>query len=135
MSAEQLLEEINTEFENHDAWAEAYEKLIKEPPAPETILKTIDGSPARLEVELTTGKPPFIYAKAYVPMIVGERVQWFLHDMETTGSGWKCILLPKSRDQIVKLSGLKKLIIPVQALKVVKHSASRKSVLCDVVEF
>lgn len=118
-------------------WTQDFEDHMKNPPKPGAILRAYgDGGIARLDVELVENKPPFVYGRAYVPCIVGHQLGWFLQSYDSTAAhGWKCILLPKAREDCLRRMGLKKLSIPVMALKVVRHSQTGNSLLCEVAEY
>lgn len=122
---------------NFDKWTEDYEAYTKNPPKPGAILRAYgEGAIARLDVELVENKPPFVYGRAFVPCLVGCELGWFLQAYDsTTSHGWKCILLPKAREDCLRRMGLKKLCIPIKALKVVRHSQTGNSLLCEVAEY
>lgn len=120
---------------NAEKWAEAYGKFIDTPPGPGDILAAPAGEMARLDVEAVEGQEPFIYARAFVPSVIGCQLGWYLQPMSADkASGWKCILTPKSRDQIIRSKGLGKKRVPVKSLKVVKKSSSGKSLIVEINE-
>lgn len=117
-------------------WSEEYQKLIDNPPGPGAILTTADGSPVRLDRTLADGKPPFVYGRAYVPEIVGSMLGWFLQSNDGKKThGWKCILLPKARQQCFRKLGMTNEILLVKSLRVVRKSQTGKSLLCEVAEY
>lgn len=117
-------------------WSDQYQANLDNPPEDGSILRTLDGTPARLDIEVSEGKPPFVYGRVYVPCIVGEPVGWFLQSVESKAAhGWKCILLPKAREDCLKRCGVKNSIIPVKSLRVVRKSKSGSSLLCEVHEY
>ena len=91
---------------------------------------------ARLDVELVDGKPPFVYGRVYIPHIVGAPLGWFLQPFDSDSAyGWKCILLPKAREEALRRLGITERRIPVKALKIVRYSRTGSSVLCEVAEY
>lgn len=118
------------------SWNEDYQKLVDSPPMAGDILQTNDGSPARLDRDLFEGNAPFVYGRAYVPEIVGSTLGWFLQGIGTKNThGWKCILLPKARQECLRKLGILKSILPVKSLRVVRRSQSGMSLLCEVAEY
>jgi hypothetical protein len=121
---------------NHEDWAVEYEKLMSNPPAPGAILKAYGDSMARLNIELVADKPPFVYGLAFVPCIVGKPLGWFLQAIDSEGAhGWKCILLPKAREEAIRKLGLKTKVVPVKSLRVIRMSNSKNSLLCEINEY
>ena len=118
-----------------EAWIEKYEAVQQCPPKEGDILKPADGK-AILVVELAEGSPPFIYGRVYVPETVGCRVGWFLQSSESQGfHGWKCILMPRARTELIRKFGVGAEIIEIASLRVVRLSHSGKSLLCEVHEY
>jgi len=116
-------------------WVEEYDATVKNPPKEGDILKPASGV-AVLAVELTNGAPPFIYGRVYVPEIVGAELGWFLQSSESTGfHGWKCILMPRARTELIRKYGVQAEVLEVKSLKVVRPSQSGKSLLCEVHEY
>lgn len=116
-------------------WSEEYDRLIQNPPREGDILKSGDDSPVILLIELKADSPPFVYGRAYVPEIVGAKLGWFLQSAESQGfHGWKCILMPRARTELIQRCGLKEEVIEIVSLKVIRHSVSGKSLLCEVHE-
>ncbi len=117
-------------------WSEQYNEITENPPADGTILQTVDGGPARLTVEIVDGSPPFIYGRIYVPEIVGVKLGWFLQGMDTESyHGWKCILMPRARAELIKKIGLDGDTVTVKSLRLVRTSKSGKSYLCEVKDY
>lgn len=116
-----------------EQWANEYGKFIETPPGPGDILTAPGGEMARLDVEAVEGQEPFIYARAFVPTVIGCQLGWYLQPMSADkASGWKCILTPKSRDRIIKERGLGRKRVPVKSLRVVKKSTSGKSLIVEI---
>jgi len=121
---------------NTAEWSDQYQAHLDNPPADGTILKTLTQEPARLDIEIQQGKPPFLYGRAFVPCVVGEPVGWYLQPMDTKQAhGWKCILLPKAREECLRRCGLKETTIPVKSLRIIRKSKSGSSLLCEVAEY
>jgi hypothetical protein len=117
-------------------WKDEWQKHTDNPPKPGDILRAYGGGPARLDVELVDGKPPFVYARVYVPCIVGHELGWFLQGIDSDQAhGWKCILLPKAREECLRKLGLKEPVISVKSLRVVRASQTGNSLLCEVAEY
>jgi len=115
-------------------WSEQYDALINNPPKEGDILKPMEGK-ALLTIELREGAPPFVFGRCYVPEIVGEKVDWFLQSSEDQNfHGWKCILLPRARAELIKEYGTKSEFVEVSSLRVVRPSQSGKSLLCEIPE-
>lgn len=114
-------------------WSKNYETHLNNPPGPGTILTAFGGVAARLDLELTEGKPPFLYGRAYVPSLVGHELGWFLQPFDSDQSfGWKAIILPKSREECLRRVGLENTRIAVVSLKVIRMSQSKNSILCEI---
>lgn len=117
-------------------WSDQYQNHLDNPPESGTVLSTLGDEPARLDIEIQDGKPPFLYGRAFVPCIVGEPVGWYLQPMGTKQAhGWKCILLPKAREECLRRCGLKNATVPVKSLRIVRKSKSGSSLLCEVAEY
>jgi len=117
-------------------WSEQYNAVVSKPPADGTILTTADGSLAKLTVEIVDGAAPFIYGRMFVPEIVGAELDWFLQDTEMeTFHGWKCILMPRARAELIKKKGLDGDTVTVKSLRIVRMSQSGKSYLCEVKDY
>lgn len=115
-------------------WSELYASTLNNTPVEGTILRPLSGA-ARINVELVDGKPPFLYARAYVPQIVGEPIGWFLADMECEHPyGWKIILLPKAREECIRRLGLNG-PLAVKAIRILRESKSGNSLLGEVAEW
>lgn len=117
-------------------WSQEYDQCIANPPKDGDILTTLEAdSKVLLAVELKAGAAPFIYARAYVPEIVGQALGWFLASDSQTFHGWKCILLPRARTELIRKFGLQKETMEVESLRVIRPSQSGKSLLCEVHEY
>lgn len=118
------------------AWKQGYQSHLDNPPSEGSILRAYGGSNARLNVEVVEGKPPFVYGRAYVPSIAGAELGWFLQASDSEqGHGWKCILLPKAREECLRRLGVEKEFVEVKALRVVRYSQTKNSILCEVAEY
>lgn len=119
-------------------WADQYTQLSSTRPADGTILTPL-GPPdtlARIDIELTEGRPPFLYARAFVPNVVGVELRWALHELSRRRIfGWKCILLPRSRDEVIRRHGISKRMVGVRSLRVVRPAHSERCLLCEVEAF
>lgn len=121
---------------SNERWGDEYQSFLDNPPKPGDILLAYGDEPARLEVEVKEGAAPFIYARAYVPEIVGHALGWFLQGAGQESSyGWKCVLLPKAREDVIRRLGLRETELYIKSLKVVRPSKTGKSLLCEVHEY
>jgi hypothetical protein len=117
-------------------WKESWQKHTDNPPKPGDILKAYGDVPARLDIELQDGKPPFVYGRVYVPCIVGHELGWFLQPADSTNAhGWKCILLPKAREEALRKLGMTKPTVAIKSLKVIRKSQTGGSLLCEIAEY
>jgi len=118
-------------------WSQEYDSYISNPPKDGDILEaSTPDAGVLLVVELKEDNPPFIYGKAYVPEIVGHPLGWFLQDPSSQNyHGWKCILLPRARTELIRKFGLQSEEMVVKSLRVVRPSQSGKSLLCEVHEY
>lgn len=114
-------------------WSKEYDRLIQNPPKEGDILQSADSSKVILVIELKEHAPPFVYGRAYVPEIVGMDLGWFLQSAGSEGYfGWKCILLPRARTELIQKYGLRNEVVEIVSLRVIRHSVSGKSLLCEV---
>ncbi len=121
---------------NEPTWNEQYDELIKNPPKAGDILLSIDDSKVLLVIATVEGAAPFVHGCAFVPEIVGSRLGWFLQSVDSEGfHGFKCILMPRARTELIRRTGLSSEIVEVTSLRVVKQSQSGKSLLCEVAEY
>jgi hypothetical protein len=120
----------------NERWGDEYQSYLDNPPKQGDVLEAFGGEPALLEVEVKEGAAPFIYGRAYVPEIVGAELGWYLRsDAQATSYGWKCVLLPKAREDAIRRLGLREKTLYVKSLRVVRPSKTGKSLLCEVAEF
>ena len=118
----------------YETWCAELEAVQANTPKEGDILAPAEGK-AILVCELTEGSAPFIYGRVYVPEIVGCELGWFLQSSESQGfHGWKCILMPRARTELIRKYGVQE-IIEVKSLKVVRLSQSGMSLLCEVHEY
>lgn len=121
---------------SNERWGDEYQSFLDNPPKPGDILKAFNDEPVRLEIEAKDGTEPFVYGRAYVPSVVGSELGWYLRsDSQETSYGWKCVLLPKAREDAIKRLGMREKTLYVKSLKIVRPSKSGKSLLCEVCEF
>lgn len=119
-----------------EEWTKQYNDYLNNPPAAGTILRAYGDELARIDVDIENGKPPFLYGRAYVPCLVGSPLGWYLQSKDNASAyGWKCILLPKAREEAIRKLGLSDAVMVVKALKVVRMSQSGNSLLCEIAEF
>jgi len=119
-----------------EQWAVEYQQYTDNPPDEGAILECYGGEDARLDLELVEGKPPFLYGRAYVPQIVGMELGWFLQPFDSDSAhGWKCILLPKAREEVLRMLGILEKRLRVKSLKIVRYSRTGASILCEVHEY
>jgi len=117
---------------NSQEWSEAYEKARKSLPQPGALLRPFGAEYARLDLSLEEGKPPFLYGRCFIPTTVGVPPGWYLQPVDSKNChGIKCILMPKSRQRLLREHGVMKSIIPIRSLTIVKRSRSGDSFLVD----
>lgn len=122
-----------SEEQEHAEWAEEYEFMCKNPPTDGAYLWTIDKSPIKLEILLETGRPPLIFGRAYVPNTVGVKPEWYAIGINSeVNYGWKAILSPSSRDELIRRRGIRNKFVSVKTLKVLRPSMSGKSLVVEV---
>lgn len=130
------IEDLPTLNSDHEEWSQKYDALINNPPKEGDVLVSSDDSKVLLAIELKEGAPPFIYGSVFVPEIVGHKLGWFLQSVDSQGfHGWKCILMPRARTELIRKFGLQQEVVEVTSLKVVRLSQSGKSLLCEVKEY
>ena len=130
-------DEVETETETDD-WSKQYDELMQNPPKAGDILGSMDDSNALLVINTEAGSAPFIYGCAFVPEIVGSKLGWFLQSVDNDVQGFrgfKCILMPRARSELIRRLGLSNEIVEVKTLRVIKVSQSGKSLLCEVAEY
>ena len=126
----------NEIVETELTWNEQYDELIKNPPKAGDILVSVDDSKVILAIDTVEGSAPFIRGCAFVSEIVGSKLGWFLQSVDSVGfHGFKCILMPRARTELIRRLGLKNEVVEVTSLRVVKLSQSGKSLLCEVAEY
>lgn len=114
-------------------WATRFQELINMPPKAGDILQAEEGD-ARLDTELTEGKPPFMFSRVFVPANVGGNLGWFLQPYTSEALyGWKCIVLPKSREECLRRLGVG--THRIKSLRVVRPSQSGQALLCEIHEY
>lgn len=115
-------------------WSKEYDDCISNPPSDGDILSAMgEDTDVLLVLELKDDHPPFIYGRAFVPEIVGQSIGWYLQDTDSENShGWKCILLPRARTELIRKYGLQNETMRVKSLRVVRPSQSGMSLLCEV---
>lgn len=123
--------------ESHEKWSNEYDSLINNPPKEGAILTTLEAdAKVLLAVDLQEGSPPFIFGRAFVPEIVGAQVGWFAQSTASHNfHGWKCIMMPRARTELIRRFGLKNDTMEVASLRVIRMSKSGKSLLCEVNEY
>jgi hypothetical protein len=142
------LDDIDPEDElTPEEWAEEYENILKNPPSEGDYLWTQDykagpddndpdAGRIRLEIELMSGKPPFIFARAYIPNIVGRRPNWYVYGMnDIVNHGWKVVLHPSSRDRAILKFGVKTKFIHCRKLLVLRQSLSGNCIVAEIDEW
>lgn len=130
------VKKLNAEQLTVDEWRAEYEEMQHNPPAEGDFLFADNEKLTRLIIECESGKQPCVYARVMIPNTVGQKVGWFtLPEGSTQSYGLKCILLPRSRNEVITKFGMTKKEVAVKRLRVVKLSQSGTSLLCEVSEF
>lgn len=121
---------------NVDEWRAEYEHVRQNPPEPDDLILTEDGSPVKLEMEFQRGQAPLIFARLYVPTIVGRPLGWFARSMEDKSFyGWKAILSIKFRDIVIKKFGFANRQIAVKSIRILRQSQAGTAFVCEVEEW
>jgi len=116
-------------------WSDKFSAVLANPPKEGDILAAIDGQ-AVLVVEVSEGSPPFIYGKAYVPELPDIEPKWYLqNEGYKSPYGWKVVLMPRARAELIQKIGLSGSFVKVKSLKIVKQSQTGKSLLAEVNEY
>jgi hypothetical protein len=118
-------------------WRIQYEELSKNPPQEGDFLYADDACGkeklTRLIIECQPGKQPFIYAKVFIPDIVGEKLGWYTQPMGSESHhGLTCILMPKARNEVITKFGITRDEVGVKGLRVLKASETKRSLLVEV---
>jgi hypothetical protein len=110
-----------------------YQEVVQTPPSAGDILTTIDGTPVVLNIQIESGKPPFIYGRAYFSETLDDTLGWYLRGADDSRSqGWRCVLMTNARKDALTKCKVENDQILVTSLKVIKKSASGNSLLCEV---
>lgn len=129
-----------------EEWQAAYEAMIKTEPKDGDIILAEDhaeidpdnqfAGKIKLEMELQQGRPPFIFARIFVPLTVGQKPEWVAHGIKSkTNHGWKVILHQRSRDEAIRKFGVRETMIPVKKLKILRSSETGQSLVATVEEW
>lgn len=118
-------------------WVKDYNECLENVPKPGDILKAFGDGKAVIAVELREGAPPFMYGKVFVPEVLGAALGWYLQSEDNRNfHGWKCILLPQARTELIRKLGLSTTgVVTVTSLRVVRVSKTGSSLLCEVAEY
>ena len=124
-------------------WAANFKETLENPPEIGAILTAYADAPAKLTVELKQGASPFIFARAYVPDLLGVPLGWHIRSADDKSyHGWRSVLLPRARAEVIQKIGLGELnadgtegALVIKSLKVVRYSNSGASILCEVHEY
>lgn len=124
-------------------WATQYKETLENPPEIGAILTAFDDVAAKLTAELKEGAPPFIFARAYVPDLLGVALGWHIRAIDDKSyHGWRCVLLARARADVIKKIGLGELngdgtegTLKIKSLRVIRYSNSGNSILCEVHEY
>lgn len=118
-------------------WQQRYKDTVNQKPETGTVIRTLDGEPLRINIEMTVGRTPFLYTLLYVPCVVGCELGWYARSIkDTTIHGWKAILMPRARDVIINNPGIPadRSWVGVQSVKIVRASQQGKSLLVEIHE-
>lgn len=114
-----------------------YDKIASVPPADDSILRPLDpAGKVCITVDLQEGKEPFMYSQAFVPCVVGQPIGgWCARGDDDPNMGFKCILMTRARNEVLRRYPSIPEKVYVKALRVVKKSQSGKALLCEVHEW
>lgn len=117
-------------------WRREYDEFKNNPPDSNCYLDTIDKTPVKLEIECQQGDRIRIFARAYLPQVVGSEIDWFVRSItDNNWTGWKCVLMPRARNEVIQRFGIASAFVGVKSLKVVRRSKSEGSILCEIHEW
>jgi hypothetical protein len=114
-------------------WVQEVNRLLEHPPVKGDYLRTRDGSLVKVEIDLQPGSEPFVFSRIYLCQIFAEDPGWFargINDSDT--SGWRCILMPRARKELIQRFGVGQNAVGVKMLRVVKGSETHRSLQVEV---
>lgn len=121
-----------------DVWRQEYDEVSKTLPDTDDILRAKEsGSKLTLNIDCQPGKPPFIFARAYVSMIVGEQPAWYIYN-DTEGQvyhGLKVIMSLKSREAVIRKFGVVPKVVQVSAIKILRRGEGGNCLIGEVAEW
>jgi hypothetical protein len=112
-------------------WARDYTLTCNTLPKEGTILRAKNGK-CKLNMKLTEGENPLVFARAYVNNIVGEKPEWFIAN-DNRRIGLKIIIMSNARDRLIAKFGIQD-VIEVSKLRIIKSSQSSSSLMAEVEE-
>ncbi len=124
--------------QEYQEWAAKYDKVIKEPPSRGDVIRSLNNADIVINIEVTKGAPPFMYAKIYVPETFDEEIvpAWYARGTEDASChGWKAILMRQARTALMQRYGASRTSIPVRAIKIIEVSRTGRSLKCEVAEY
>lgn len=87
---------------SHSDWLKTYKEVSGTRPQIGANIRTMSGLPIRINIQLKTGRTPFLYAMLHVPCLIGQPIGWFARDIaDNKNHGTKAILMPRARDLIL----------------------------------
>lgn len=117
-------------------WLDEYEEFMKQDPPHGLLISTYEGEPVRINCELKPGSMPFLSAKIYVPKMTCSPIAWFAHGLSSRADfGWRAVLVPQAREEVIRKHIIRDNIAPVGALKVHGKSASGKCILVSIAQW
>lgn len=117
-------------------WLEKFQNLLNTPPEPGYVLRTINGSPLKIDIECRPGNPVFMSTRAFVPNEVCGLLRWVGPTERDFGSvGWKVILLPAARDEAMRRLPLADRVGFVKSIRIVRMAGTGRSLLGEIHEW
>jgi hypothetical protein len=139
--------EIEEQELSIDDWKREFDEIQKNPPAPEDVILAEDYKEGpteqephkgriKLDIDLQVGRPPFIFARIFIPLTVGKRPAWYAQGLNNkVNYGWKAILHQRSRDQVIHKFGVTQSFITVKKLRVIRRSETGQSLVVEIEEW
>ena len=117
-------------------WRKKFDEVSKNKPIEGHILTALDGQKIKLTLEFHEGSQPLIFTRIYVPQSVGVEPKWVAQgENENMNFGWKGLLRPKSRDDVIKKFGMQNDFVLVKEVIVTKRSETGKSLQLEVTKW
>lgn len=113
-------------------WKREFAKQMSREFKPGDKITALSGR-VRINIELEEGKQPFMFARVFLPKVVGSNPIWQAAGLEETYPfGMKVIMTPRTRDEIIRRHPDLPDYIGVSEIEIVRRSATKSSYLGTV---